>query len=1119
MNRGIETDWSILAWVGILLVLVGFPPHLQAQVVGATLSGTITDPSRGVVPKAGVTVTNTATGVARTASTNDAGFYLAPNLQPGDYRVTVTAAGFATEATDVTLTIGAQQTLNLTLKVGTATQTVEVTSEEAVAINLVESTLGGLNNETTVKELPLNGRSWTDLAELQPGVYAIRTQSSVISNITDRASRGMGAQISVSGARPRQNNYRLNGISINDPTNGAPGSVLGGNMGVDAISEFSVLTGNFSAEYGRSSGGVINAVTKSGSNTFHGDAYEFLRNSALDARNFFDGPTIPPFRRNQFGAAAGGPIKKDKTFIFGDYEGLRQALSISQVDTVPSAAARAGNLSSGTVTVDPAATAYLNAFYPLPNAQVFGDTGFFEYPAPQTTSENYFTIRGDHHFSDKDTLSLTYFYDFANVLTHDEFNVKAVETITHRQFGNVEETHIFNPRVVNDFRVGFNRVVDGSPLGSVAVSSAASNTSFGYLPGLTSGMIVINGLTSFTGGLDGASEQSHQWNTYQYYDDLAWTKGVHSIKFGGGVERDQFNTRSGGSGGIYQFASLSKFLTNQPRSIQVPGILIATHQRQTIIGLYTQDDWHLRHNLTVNLGLRWEMSTVPYNTTGQTDNLVNFDDLLPHIGTPSPICPNCPPLGALYKNNSRRNFDPRIGFAWDPFSSGRTSVRGGFGIYDQLILTTFTATAQGSSYPFNPGAATSHNPPPGSFPDGSAAVIATATVSATGINDQYFQSNPGRSYVMQWNLNIQRAITPTLTALIGYVGSHAVHGPTAHDDGNIAPPMASPIGYLWPCEAPGLPFVPDGTTPPPGLNPGCNGIGTEARENPNVGRERTVLFDNNSSYNGMQLQLTKRMSHGFQAQASFAYSKVIDIESGGIVGDMFVTGITSEFDIINPNLVRGPADYDQTRVLTLNYIWAIPTPKSLSGFSKTALGGWQLGGIFTAADGQPFTPLIAGDAQGDNSSDALSFPNRVNGPGCANPINPRNANDYIKLQCFTLPRAVFYQGVPYLTIGNVGRNTIWGPGLANFDFSLVKNTPVRRISETTNVQFRAEIFNALNHANFEAPADNLILFDPSIPGFGISAANLTSATIPGAGAIDKTTTTSRQMQFALKLIW
>src|SRR5487761_1609773 len=366
---------------------------LHAQVSGATLTGAVTDPSGAVIPNAKVLIKNVATGITRSVAANSAGFYTAPNLLAGHYSVTISASGFSTEVqSGIVLTVGASQILNVSLQVGKVTNLVQVTGA-APTVQLASSSISAVVNSTTVRQLPLNGRSWTDLAKLQPGVNAIQTQISASSG-PDRGNRGFGAQITISGQRPMENNYRLDGVSINDYSNGAPGSVLGGNLGVDAIQEFSVLTSNYSAEYGRTAGGIVNAITKSGTNQFHGDAYEFLRNSSLDARNFFDLGPVPPFRRNQFGASAGGPIQKNKTFVFGDYEGIRQAKGVSQVDTVPSVAARQGNLAAGQVAVDPAAQKYLG-FWPLPNGPISGDTGTFTFPGNQVVSENFFTSRFD----------------------------------------------------------------------------------------------------------------------------------------------------------------------------------------------------------------------------------------------------------------------------------------------------------------------------------------------------------------------------------------------------------------------------------------------------------------------------------------------------------------------------------------------------------------------------------------------------------------------------------------------------------------------------------------------------------------------------------------------------
>ncbi len=403
------TRFVRLTLCAILVVVSCGALRLHAQAVGATLNGTISDQSGGVVPNAEVSIKNNATGEARTVTSNADGIYSAPNLQPGVYIINVTASGFSTAVqSGVTLTVGATQLLNITMQVGQSSQTVEVTSE-APTVDLTNAEIGNLTTEKTIVDLPLNGRSWSDLANLQAGVYQLHTQPDL--STRDRFTRGYGVQLSISGARPQQNNYRVDGVSINDPGNGGPGSVLGTNAGVDAISEFSVLTTNYSTEYGRASGGVINATTKSGTNQFHGTAYDFLRNSALDARNVFDPPQIPEFRRNQFGASAGGPIIKDKTFVFGDYEGLREAKGLSNASILPSASAA----SSAVAAIAP----YITAFFPVDGTlngktvcqiQATGDplTNLCVFGANQISSEDYYIIRADHALTAKDQLSGTF---------------------------------------------------------------------------------------------------------------------------------------------------------------------------------------------------------------------------------------------------------------------------------------------------------------------------------------------------------------------------------------------------------------------------------------------------------------------------------------------------------------------------------------------------------------------------------------------------------------------------------------------------------------------------------------------------------------------------------------
>jgi hypothetical protein len=1146
---------SFFLAVFALLLSLGLAPRLKAQVVGATLSGTVTDPSGAALLNTEVSIRNKATGVTRVVVTNADGVYSAPNLTPGDYVVSAKAAGFATDTSNLTLIVGAQQTLNLTMRVGEVTEQIVVTGE-APSMNLTNSEIGGSVAETTVRELPLNGRSWSDLANLTPGVYSIHTQ---MVQARDLWSRGFGAQLTISGARPQQNNYRLDGVSVNDPTNGGPGSLLGGNMGVDAISEFSVLTTNYSTEYGRASGGIINATTKSGTNQFHGDAYEFLRNSALDAKNFFDPPgSIPPFRRNQFGASAGGPIQKDKTFIFGDYEGLRQFLSITQGDQVPSAAARAGFVSGVQLKPGPGTDAngvnlkvlpYL-AFWPtstVPNPNdPTGNTTIFTFARPHVTSENYFTIRADHRFSDKNSIYATYFYDYSNQQLTDEMKNKIETSIVHRQFATIEETHTFGSNLVNSARVGVNRSVLGGPFNATATNPLAADPALGFAPTWSAGLIQVNGLETFFGGLTAAAPQRNAFTSWQAYDDAFLTKGKHSLKFGVSVERIEANMlASPRPGGQWNFQSLASFLTNgdQTQAVSQGPVKLSTDlvtnmttrdYRQTIFGVYLQDDFRLRPNLTINMGLRYEPATVPNEYHGRMGSLLTLNDAFPAIASaaqanasPATSCPQCGVLkGDYFHNNMLRNFDPRLGFAWDPFRNGKTSVRGGFGVYDQLVMATNVRSQIAGNYPYTPEG-NNGNLPQGSFggyssfPGGVGSAFSLVAGNPDSKRAGLIERNPKRAYVMQWNLSVERELRPNLTMLLGYVGSHGVHGNTADDDVNMVPPTASPMGYLWPCETPALPYSPSPTI---GNNVnacfGGKGLGGDpfSEFNTHVGRENAVLFRNSSRYDGMEFQLTKRMSHGFQIQGSFTWSKSLDTASAAAVGDQFTTGISSLF-IFDPRLTRAPSDFNVGKVLSINYLWQIPTPNSFTGFARAALGGWQLGGLVSASSGTPFTPLLAGDALGLLNTDPFAFPDRLRGSGCGSPINPGNVSHYIKVQCFAIPDIVTFQGQHWIRMGNAGRNSIPGPGLESFDLSVVKNTRVPRISETFNVQFRVEAFNVFNRANFnpESTSTNNVLFDPT----QINPAKPGNEIISGGGfgAADFTATTSRQIQVALKVIW
>ncbi len=1137
-----------LMLVIVLAIWVFWTGQAYAQVSGASLAGTVTDSSGAVIPNAEVSITNSATGVTRTVTSGSAGLYTAPNLLPGIYDIRITAPGFSTQVQrGITLTVGAQQALDIKMQVGQVSQTVEVTTE-APTVELTSSTISAVVNATTVRELPLNGRSWTDLATLQPGVSSIQTQPSFAVG-GDRGNRGFGSQLTISGARPQENNYRLDGISLNDYGNGAPGSVLGGNLGVDAIQEFSVLTSNYSAEYGKTSGGVVNAISRSGTNQFHGSVYEFLRNDALDAATFFEnagGIKKPPFRRNQFGASAGAPIQKDRTFIFGDFEGLRNSKGITFSDKVPSPAARAGNLCSiptgtspncrsSTVAVDPSAAKYLDAFYPMPNAGLIGngDLGTFTFSGQQIVTENFVTTRLDHKFSEKDSLFGTYLYDDTPYTSPEAFDVQVLTSHTKRQFVTLEENHTFTPALVNTVRVGFNRVDATNNDSLSAINPRGTDVSLGAVPGHTAADVRISGgIPEFLGGLGGGSSYHYYWNSFQVYDDAFLTHGAHSLKFGVGVERMQLNYHGVSTPtGQFSFGSLTNFLTNKPDNFSSALGTGYTPRglRQTLFGAYLQDDWRLRPNLTLNLGLRYEMVTVPTEVQGKLVNLLNMTDPVHHcaITPPPPFVPTqCPPIGGpLFKNPTLHNFEPRVGLSWDPFHNGKTAVRAGFGMFDMLPMTYQFNLMQVLAAPFFQLGTVVDNPPTaplaGTFFAGAFPKLTGA--SSSTLRGTYIEYTPHRNYVMQWNMNIQQELTPSLTAMVGYVGSRGVHMPYRTEDLDMVLPTLTSAGYLWPCGPDG-----SGNQCVKGWLPNTSVPTKSTTLNPNFGRVAGMFYGGNSFYDALELQLAKKMSHGFQVQGAFTWGKSIDTESGTVAGDQFGNSI-SALDWFDQRLTRGVSDFNIGKTLVINGIWQVPGLKSASGPVAWVVNGWQLGGIYKAGDGVPFTPAIGGDVLGKRSSKTFDYPNRV--AGC-DPINGNFKSQnlvYVNASCFAFPTApdlAFWNancdhvsklyGSPKAAApfplcvnlrGSSGRNILVGPGVSEFDFSVFKNNYVKRISESFNVQFRAEFFNVFNHANFAVPADNANVFDVS---------GVLNGTV---GSLTSLSTTEREIQFALKVMW
>lgn len=1041
--------------IGLLLLVRA----ASAQTSGGTISGTVSDPASAVIAGAEVVIENTDTHEMRRTTSGSTGFYSAANLAPGSYQLKASAPGFSNLVrNELEVQVGAELVINVQLRVGAASEQIQVT-ETAPQVDTASSALGAVNTGFTVRELPLNGRDWTTLAALQPGVSIVRTENSAgLSN--SRGNRGLGTMMTISGSRPQQNNYRLDGVSVNDYAGGGPASVLGVSLGVDAIQEFSVVTGNASADYGKTSGGVVNAVTRAGTDQVHGSAYEFLRNSQLDARNFFDPSRVPPFKRNQFGGSLGGPVRRDKTFFFVDYEGVRQSLGITTSIIVPSPAARDGHLASGNVTVNAKVVPYL-ALFPAPNGPVKGDIGTYAFTAQDVTNEDFFTTRWDHHFSDRDIIHGTYLQDNGQTAGPDLFNGVQLGTESHRKTANLEESHVFSPSAINFARVGMNRVVAEQVKSLSVINPVASDLSLGFMPGRPVGGINVAGLSLYPGGLGATGDYKFSYTSYQLYDDFSLTKNGHSLKIGGAFERIQSNGLGAGTNnGTATFGSIAGFLMNQPTSFSatIPGTGIPTGLRQSVFGAYVQDDWRIRRNLTINLGLRYEPASVPTEQHNRLATLVWGSQQL-KIGSP------------YFQNPTKRNFSPRLGWAWDPFGNGKTAVRGGFGLYDSLPLTSLFSLISVLSAPYNEqGSSTSV--PAGSFPNG----LATTLAAGNGLRAAFIEQNPKRNYVLQWNLNLQRQLASNLVMEIGYAGSHGVHSPLIISDINTALPVATPLGYVWP-------------TP----------RGSGAKPWPNFGNGTSVLWQVSSTYDGLRVKLQKRLSHGFQLQASYTWAKSLDTGSTSVQA-AFTNSVTN-MPYFDPRVRKAPSDFDVRHNLTVNTTWEIPGASSSIKPVEWITKGWQFGAITTVSSGHPFTAIVAGDALGLNSSVPYNYPDRLNLPGCGTPVNPGNPNGYIKLSCFAAP-------VPATRLGNAGRNVMVGPGLLDIDTSLFKNNHVRRISETFNIQFRAEMFNVINHSNFSTP----------LPASSqVFTVNL--ALIPSAGTLTATSTSSRQMQFALKIIW
>ena len=872
------------------------------------------------------------------------------------------------------------------------------------------------------------------------------------------------------------NVFRVDGLVVNDYANSGPGSSLHVNMGVDAIREFSVLTNNYSAEYGRGSSGVINAINKSGTNDFHGSAYYFHRNAAFDARNFFDAATVPPFRRHQYGGALGGRIKKDKSFFFTNYETLTELKAQSTSFDTLTANARLGNLTSGPVTVDPRIKPYL-AIYPLPNGPITGDVGKFLAPSIRLGDEKFVMLKMDHYFSTNTTLNGSYMFDDTTVSSPDQYIGKLKTAPSRRQNGVLSLQHIFSPTLINNTRVGITRTWAGNEIDGKAFNPLLEDLSLGFIPGRTVGGFTVGGLTggALFGGIGASGYNLFGYTAPQLYNDLAWTKGRHSMRMGFAIERvhDNLDERNRPNG-LWTFGSISNLLRVIPDqfSAQFPGTDAVRGQRNSIIAGYFQDDYRIRPNLTINLGVRYEVSTVIKEVQGKIGNLRNLTD--PRVTTGNP----------LYNNPTFKNFAPRIGFAWDPFRDGKTAIRGGVGMFDIIPLPYLFVFLFPRTAPFFIEGTVNSSPSTGNilgaaFPKGGFPLLTLPTAQAI-----HTEFNPSRAYKMQWNLNIQRQLSRSLALTAGYVGSSGVHlANSIYDNNQVTPDRVQFVNnhYVFPIPTAASPLI---------------------KTNPNYGQIRSLDWRGHSSYHSLQVNLVQRPTKGLNYQVAYTFSKSLDNGTAATADNESLNSLGSPYAYcLRCN--RGRSDFDLTQNLVMNFLYDVPVAAAVKSHSvaNAILGGWQLGGIYVRQSGGLFNLKIPTDraftgnsvvaqSQGGQRGDWLAA-----APGCSNPTTGDVAR-YVKTECFAFPAP----GV----LGNLGRNNFRMPVFRNLDFSVFKNQNVW--GERLKAQFRVETFNLMNNTNLTGQTYSVF------QGNGLLS--------PTAGTpLFPTVNTSRQIQLGLRLIF
>lgn len=1070
-----------------LLVLLGWATPAQAQVT-ACLKGTITDPSGAGVPSASVTVRNMETDVSRKATSEVDGTYLFLALPVGPYEVKVSKPGFQDSArSGIQLNVHQEVQVDVRLQVSSVKAAVTV-SEDAPVVNTTTSDISGLVGAHEIKQLPLNGRSYDLLLTLNPGIVNFTSQKTGGTGISNSSTAN---NFAVSGNRPQQNMFLLNGVEYTGAAenNMQPGGASGMLLGVDGVREFNVQRDSYGAEFGKHPGGQVIIVTQSGTNRWRGALYEFVRNSALDAANYFDAPGgPPPFQRNQFGASSGGAIREDKTFVFANYEGFRQDLNQTSVAFVPSLASRAAAV--------PSVQPLLNLWpTPLPGAQDYNGISAYSSSPLQTIREDFGTLRVDQTFSSADSLSAIYTIDDGGDVTATPVNPYSTDILNLReQVLSLEETHVFSPSLLNTARFGFSRAgyyLTGEP----TPGTPAANVP-GFLSGLRVGAVVVGGSAASNPqaqiGLAGSNNGSNlpiKRNIFTYEDRLAFTRGHHQLSFGAWFQQFQSNeTIALSQYGQATFPSLTQFIhTGITSSFLYDPAPTEMNWRSFFSAFYAEDVIRFRPNLTVSLGFRGEISTGWNEAHGRAANYTYPNGVIssqPKIGT-----------SLFTENNAKFLPQPRLGLAWSPLGP-KTVLRAGFGMYNDLQDALGYRADQNA--PFNPTYSLANYPVSKLPIDPTAPVPTGAKLVPGGV-----QPDMQTPTLISWSLRVQRELSPNTSLTVGYVGSHGYHELVGIDANTPVPVIcpASPCPATYPSNFPagiaGTPVL-AGTYYIPFVAPAT------PRANPTIANTWTWFSVGTSSYNVLQVDVSRRFSKGLSFRGVYTSSKALD--DGDSLNQ--TTAGNAPGLVANPYNLRadkGLATFNVTNLAVLNALYALPFGQGQmylsdsTGWKAYLVSGWLLGSIVTLQSGFPLTPQLSYNPS--NNGDARNPVRPFLNPNFKGPLVLGSPNQWFNPQAFLAPPANsgFY--------GNAGRSITPGPGLGTWDFSVLKDAT---ITERFRLQFHAEIFNLLNRANFNTP--NLIVFTPP------TASNPTGVS-GTAGAITSTSTTARQVQFGLKLLW